>query len=290
VVPYPPGGSTDMLARILAKELEQRLGQPVVVENKAGAGGNVGTQHVVSAKPDGYTIVMGNIGPIAINPSLYKELSYDPQKDLEPVTMLMEVPNLLVANTDLPASSVKELIRYAKDSGKPINYATPGTGTSLHLAGELFASEAGIDMLQIPYKGSAPGLTDTIGGQVPIMFDNMPSALPMVKSGKLKALAITSAERSPFLPDVPTISESGLPGYQVTGWFGVLVPKGTPKEAVGRLNTEFTAILAEESVREKLLNMGGLISKTGPDTFRQFIGSESRKWANLIETTGIAKR
>ncbi|WP_353153977.1 tripartite tricarboxylate transporter substrate binding protein [Pollutimonas bauzanensis] len=287
VVPYPPGGSTDMLARILAKELEQRLSQPVVVENKAGAGGNIGTQHVVSSKPDGYTLVMGNIGPIAINPSLYKNLSYSPKQDLAPVSLLMEVPNLLVANPGLPVKTVTELIDYAKKQNTSLNFATPGTGTSLHLAGELFASQAGIAMTQIPYKGSSPGLTDTMGGQVPVMFDNMPSALPLVETGKLRAIAVTSKERSPSLPDVPTIAESGLPGYQVTGWFGVLVPKATPPAVISRLDAEFSAILKDPAIQEKIRNMGGIIPETGPKAFEDFIDEETEKWANLVKSSNI---
>ena len=277
-----------MLARIVAKELEQRLQQPVVVENKAGAGGNIGTNYVATSKPDGYTMVMGNIGPISINPSLYKNLPYDPIKDLAPVTLLMKVPNLLVANPNLPVKSVADLIAYAKKQNTSIDFATPGTGTSLHLAGELFGSEAGIGMRQIPYKGSAPGLTDTMGGQVPVMFDNMPSALQMVKAGKLTALGITSKERSPELPDVPTIAESGLAGYEVTGWFGVLLPKQTPKPIVDRLNTELVAILAMPSVRDSIQSMGGVIPETGPEAFDAYIHAETAKWSKLIKTMNIS--
>jgi len=212
IVPYPPGGSTDMLARLVSHKLGERLGQPVIVENKAGAGGNVGTDFAVKQPADGYTIVMGNIGPISINPALYPDLPYQPQRDLAPVTMLMSVPNLLVVNPALPVRSVQELIAYARKTPEPMGYATPGAGTSLHLAGELFASSAGLRLTHVPYRGSAPGLNDTVAGHVPMMFDNMPSALQLVKAGKLRALAITSAARSPQLPDVPTMAEAGLPG------------------------------------------------------------------------------
>ncbi|EON19397.1 extra-cytoplasmic solute receptor [Cupriavidus sp. GA3-3] len=287
VVPYPPGGSTDMLARIVGQKLGERLGQPVVVENKAGAGGNVGTDYVTKQPADGYTIVMGNIGPIAINPSLYPDLPYKPGKDLAPVTMLMAVPNLLVVNTALPVQSVKDLIQYGKRQATPLTYATPGAGTSLHLAGELFASTAGVRMTHVPYKGSAPGLNDTVAGHVPVMFDNMPSALQLVKSGKLRALAITGAQRSPLLPDVPTMAEAGLRGYEIAGWFGVLVPAATPKPIVARLDSELEAVLKMPDVRKKIDEMGGVISGAGPEAFGVFIDAETQKWRALVRSAHI---
>ncbi|MGE8369694.1 MULTISPECIES: Bug family tripartite tricarboxylate transporter substrate binding protein [Cupriavidus] len=287
VVPYPPGGSTDMLARIVGQKLGERLGQPVVVENKAGAGGNVGTDYVAKQPADGYTIVMGNIGPIAINPSLYPDLPYNPLKDLAPVTMLMAVPNLLVVNPALPVHSVRDLIDYGKRQPAPLGYATPGAGTSLHLAGELFATTSGVKMTHIPYKGSAPGLNDTMAGHVPVMFDNMPSALPLVKAGKLRALAITSAQRSAQLPDVPTMAEAGLQGYEIAGWFGVLVPAATPKAIVARLDTELGAVLKMPDVRKKLDEMGGIVSGAGPQAFGRYIEAESRKWSTLVRGANI---
>lgn len=287
VVPYPPGGSTDMLARIVSQKLGERLGQPVVVENKAGAGGNVGTDYVVKQPADGYTIVMGNIGPIAINPSLYPDLPYNPGKDLAPVTMLMAVPNLLVVNPGLPVQSVKDLIQYGKHQATPLSYATPGAGTSLHLAGELFASTTGMRMMHVPYKGSAPGLNDTMAGHVPLMFDNMPSALQLVKAGKLRALAITSAQRSPLLPEVPTMAEAGLRGYEIAGWFGVLVPAATPKPIVARLNSELEAVLKMPEVRKKIDEMGGIISGAGPEAFGRYIEAETEKWRKLVRSANI---
>lgn len=287
VVPYPPGGSTDMLARIVGQKLGERLGQPVVVENKAGAGGNVGTDYVAKQPADGYTIVMGNIGPIAINPSLYPDLPYNPLKDLAPVTMLMAVPNLLVVNPALPVHSVRDLIDYGRRQPAPLGYATPGAGTSLHLAGELFATTSGVKMTHIPYKGSAPGLNDTMAGHVPVMFDNMPSALPLVKAGKLRALAITSAQRSAQLPDVPTMAEAGLRGYEIAGWFGVLVPAATPKAIVARLDTELEAVLKMPDVRKKLDEMGGIVSGAGPQAFGRYIEAESRKWSTLVRSANI---
>lgn len=287
IVPYPPGGSTDMLARLVSHKLGERLGQPVIVENKAGAGGNVGTDFAVKQPADGYTIVMGNIGPISINPALYPDLPYKPQRDLAPVTMLMSVPNLLVVNPSLPVRSVQELIAYAKKNKEPLDYATPGAGTSLHLAGELFASSAGVRPTHVPYRGSAPGLNDTVAGHVPMMFDNMPSALQLVKAGKLRALAITSTARSPQLPEVPTMAEAGLPGYEIAGWFGVLAPAATPKPIIERLNQELLAVLAMPDVREQINAMGGIISAEGPADFGRYIAAETDKWGALVSKAQI---
>ncbi|AMR78283.1 tripartite tricarboxylate transporter substrate binding protein [Cupriavidus taiwanensis] len=287
VVPYPPGGTTDMLARIVGAKLSERLGQPVVIENKPGAGGDVGTAYVAKQPADGYTIVMGNIGPIAINPTLTPDARFSPTRDLAPVTLLAEVPNLLVVNPQLPVKSVKELVQYAKQQPNPLSYATPGNGTSLHLAGELFASTAGLRMVHVPYRGSGPGLNDTMAGHVPIMFDNMPSALNLVKGGKVRALAITSAVRSPLLPDVPTMTEAGLSNYQITGWFGVLVPAATPKPIVTRLDAEIQAVLKMPDVRSKIGDIGGIISGAGRDEFGRFIQQESAKWQKLIRTAHI---
>lgn len=287
IVPYPPGGSTDMLARLVGHKLGEKLGQSVIVENKAGAGGNVGTEYAVKQSPDGYTIVMGNIGPISINPSLYPNLPYEPQRDLIPVAMLMSVPNLLVVNPELPVHSVPELVSYIKDASAPVGYATPGAGTSLHLAGELFASAAGVKLTHVPYRGSAPGLNDTMAGHVPMMFDNMPSALQLVKTGKLRALAITSATRSDQLPDVPTMAQAGLPDYEITGWFGVLVPKGTPDAIVARLSQALQDILAMPDVRAQIVAMGGMISDKGPVEFGRYIAAETDKWSALVNRAQI---
>lgn len=287
IVPYPPGGSTDMLARLVGQKLGERLGQPVLVENKPGAGGNLGTDFVAKQPGDGYTILMGNIGPISINPSLYGSLPYSPLRDLSPVTLLMEVPNLLVVNNDLPVHTVKELTALAQSKG-PLSYATPGAGTSLHLAGELYASSAKIRLTHVPYKGSAPGLSDTMGGHVPMMFDNMPSALPMVKAGKLRALAITSSKRSPQLPDVPTMEEAGVPNYGITGWFGVLVPASTPQPIVQRLSKELVDIARSPDMEKKIAEMGGMVSADGPAPFRSFIQSETRKWGALVQSAQIS--
>ncbi|MPM20376.1 hypothetical protein SDC9_66805 [bioreactor metagenome] len=286
IVPYPPGGSTDMLARLVGQKLSERLGQSVVIENKPGAGGNLGTDFVAKQPGDGYTILMGNIGPISINPSLYPSLPYSPLKDLTPVTLLMEVPNLLVVNNDFPAHTVKELTEQAKSKGS-LSYATPGAGTSLHLAGELYANSSKIKLTHVPYKGSSPGLADTMGGHIPMMFDNMPSALQMVKAGKLRAVAITSAKRSPQLPDVPTMEEAGVPNYQVTGWFGVLVPSSTPQPIVQRLSKELVEIVKSSDVEKRIADMGGMVSAEGPAQFTGFIQAETKKWRTLVQSANI---
>jgi tripartite-type tricarboxylate transporter receptor subunit TctC len=276
-----------MLARIVGAKLAERLGQPVIIENKPGAGGGLGTAYVARQPADGYTMVMGNIGPISINPSLYPAASFSPTKDLAPVTLLAEVPNLLVVNQSLPIKSVKDLIQYAKRQEAPLAYATPGAGTSLHLAGELFASSADVRLLHVSYKGSAPGLTDTVAGHVPMMFDNMPSALSLVKAGKLRALAITSTQRSPLLPEVPTMAEAGLAGYQITGWFGVLVPAATPKPIVTRLDAELQAVLKMPEVRKAINDLGGIISGAGQEEFGRYIQLETAKWQKLIRSANI---
>ena len=265
VVPYPPGGTTDMLARVIAVKLGERLGQPIVVENKPGAGGNIGTDYVAKQPANGYTLLMGNIGPISVNPSLFSNLSYDPIKDLAPVTLLLEVPNVLVVNPALPVKSVQELMAYGARQDGALSYATPGAGTSLHLAGELFAAKARMRLSHVAYKGSAPGLSDTMAGHVPMMFDNLPSALQLIKTGKLRALAVTSSTRSPMLPEVPPWSEpreawasAWLPDYAITGWFGAMLRSGTPKPIIERFHSELSAILAMPEISAKLEEMGGM--------------------------------
>lgn len=287
VVPYPPGGTTDMLARVIAVKLGERLGQTIVIENKPGAGGNIGTNQVAKQPADSYTMLMGNIGPISVNPSLYTNLPYDPVKELVPVTLLMEVPNVLVVNPSLPVKSVQELIAYGARQSGPISYATPGAGTSLHLAGELFATRSGMRLTHVPYKGSAPALNDLIAGHVPMMFDNLPSALPLVNAGKLRALAVTSSKRSPMLPDVPTMMEAGLSDYAITGWFGVMLRAGTPQPIVERLHRELSAILAMPEISAKLKEMGGIVSGADSAAFASFIASETSKWSKLIKSANI---
>ncbi|WP_241673208.1 Bug family tripartite tricarboxylate transporter substrate binding protein [Lacisediminimonas profundi] len=286
VVPYPAGGSTDVLARLVGQKLSERIGQTVVIENKSGAGGNIGTDSVAKSAPDGYTLTMGNIGPIAINPSLYPNLPYDPLKDLAPITFLVSVPNLLLVNNALPVKNVQEFVDYVR--ARPgTSYASPGAGTSLHLSGELFVATAGVKMTHVPYRGGAPALADLMAGHVPALFDNMFPAITQVKAGKVRAIAITSAQRSEHLPDVPTLAESGLPGYDVTGWFGILAPAGTPRPVITRLHQEFAAILQMPDVRKRITDFGGMISGAGPDEFRTFIVSETAKWRKLVQTQNI---
>src|SRR5690349_12578544 len=232
IVPFPPAGTTDILARAVAQKLSETWGQQVVVDNHPGAGGNIGSDIVAKASPDGYTLLMGTVGTHAINPSLYAKMPYDHVKDFAPVILVAGVPNVLVVNPALPVKSVQELIVYGKANPGKLNFASSGNGTSIHLSGELFKTMTGIQMTHVPYKGSSPALTDLIAGQVQLMFDNLPSSLQFIKAGKLRALAVTSLERSSALPDVPTLAESGLPGFEVSSWFGVLAPAGTPNDII----------------------------------------------------------
>ena len=235
-MPFPAGGTTDVLARAVAQKLTESLGQPTVVDNRPGAGGNIGAELVAKSPPDGYTLLMGTVGTHAINPSLYPQMPYDHVKDFVPVILVAGVPNVLVINPSLPVNSVQELIAYAKANPGKLNFASSGNGTSIHLSGELFKTMAGVQMTHVPYKGSAPALQDLVGGQVQLMFDNLPSSLALIKAGKLKALAVTSLTRAAALPDVPTVAESGLPGFEASSWFGLLAPAGTPQPIVVTLN------------------------------------------------------
>src|SRR5438034_5972010 len=228
VVPFPAGGTTDLLARAAAQKLSEAWGQQVIVDNRPGAAGNIGAELVAKAAPDGYTLLMGTVGTHAINASLYAKMPYDHVKDFAPVILVAGVPNVLVVNPSLPVHSVQELIAYAKANPGKLNFASSGSGTSIHLSGELFKVMTGVQMTHVPYKGSAPALQDLLGGQVQLMFDNLPPSLPQIKAGRLRALAVTSATRAPALPDVPTVAEAGLPGFEASSWFGVLAPAGTP--------------------------------------------------------------
>ena len=286
VVPFPAGGTTDILAREAAQKLTEVLGQAVVVDNRPGAAGNIGSDLVAKSAPDGYTLLMGTVGTHAINPSLYSKMPYDHVKDFAPVVLVAGVPNVLVVNPALPVNSVAELIKLAKDKPGQINFASSGSGTSIHLSGELFKTMAGVDMTHVPYKGSSPALTDLIGGQVQIMFDNLPSALPQIKGGRLRAIAVTSLKRAPVLPDIPTINESGLPGFEASSWFGVLAPAGTPAPIVARINTEVNKWLQSADAREKLLGQGAEAAGGSPEQFGNFIHAESEKWAKVVKASG----
>ena len=286
VVPFPPGGATDILARAVAQKLTDAWGQAVVVDNRPGAGGNIGSEIVAKAAPDGYTLEMGTVGTHAINASLYAKMPYDHVKDFAPVILVAGVPNVLVVNPSLPVSSVQELIAYAKANPGKLNFASSGSGTSIHLAGELFKVMAGVQMTHIPYKGSAPALQDLIGGQVQLMFDNLPPSLPHIKAGKLRALAVTSATRSSALPDTPTIAESGLPGFEASSWFGVLAPAGTPPAIIARLNAEIGAWLASAEAKEKMLALGANIGGGSPEDFARHIAAETAKWQKVVKASG----
>jgi len=286
VVPFPAGGATDILAREVAKHLTDAWGQSVVVDNRPGAGGNIGSELVAKAAPDGYTLEMGTVGTHAINASLYSKMPYDHVRDFVPVILVAGVPNVLEVNPALPVNSVQELIAYAKANPGKLNFASSGSGTSIHLSGELFKVMAGVQMMHVPYKGSAPALQDLIGGQVQLMFDNLPPSLPQIKAGKLRALAVTSAARAPALPDTPTVAEAGLPGFEASSWFGVLAPAGTPPEIVNKLNAEIAKWLASPGAKEKLANVGANIAGGTPEDFARHIQAETAKWAKVVKESG----
>jgi tripartite-type tricarboxylate transporter receptor subunit TctC len=286
VVPFPAGGTTDIIARAVAAELSKTLGQQVVIDNRGGAGGNIGTDIVAKSAPDGYTILMGTVGTHGINVSLYPKLPYDAIKDFAPVTLVATVPNVLEVHPAVPVKNVKELIAYAKANPGKLNFASSGNGTSIHLSGELFKSMTGIDMVHIPYKGSAPALADLAGGQANLMFDNLPSSMPLIKAGKLHALAVTSAKRSAAMPDLPTIAEAGVPGYDSSSWFGVLAPAGTPREIVSRLNAEIVKALSAPEIRERLQSQGAEPVGNTPEQFAAFIRGEIAKWAKVVKDSG----
>lgn len=286
VVPFPPGGTTDILARAVAQKLSEAWGQQAIVDNRPGAGGNIGSDLVAKAAPDGYTLLMGTVGTHAINPSLYTKMPYDHVKDFAPVILVAGVPNVLVVNPSVPVNSVKDLIAYAKANPDKLNFASSGNGTSIHLSGELFRTMTGVQITHVPYKGSSPALTDLMGGQVQLMFDNLPSSLQFIKAGKLKALAVTSTARSAALPDVPTLAESGLPGFEASSWFGVLAPAGTPPDIVARINGAIGAWLATPEAKDKLMSQGAIAAGGTPDEFAKHIAAETAKWAKVVKASG----
>jgi tripartite-type tricarboxylate transporter receptor subunit TctC len=291
VVPFAPGGTTDILARAVAPELTKAFGQQFVVDNRAGAGGNVGADLVAKSPGDGYTLLMGTVGTHGINKSLYAKMPFDPQKDFAPVTLVAGVPNVMVMNAEKATrsgiNSVADFVKYAKANPGKLSMASSGNGTSIHLAGELFKSQTGIFMTHIPYRGSGPALLDLVGGQVDVMFDNLPSAMPQIKGGKLKAFAVTSAQRSAAMPELPTVEEAGkLKGFEASSWFGLLAPAGTPPEIVSRIQQEVAKALATPAIKEKMLAQGAIPSGNTPQEFAKLIDAEIIKWAQVVKVSG----
>jgi tripartite-type tricarboxylate transporter receptor subunit TctC len=292
LVPFPPAGTTDILARALAPELSRVFGQQFYIDNKAGAGGNIGAEIVARSPPDGYNLLMGTVGTHGINQSLYSKLPYDPIKDFAPITMVAGVPNVLVVN---PAkaeaakiNNVADLVRYAKANPGKLNMASSGNGTSIHLSGELFKTMTGTFMLHFPYRGSNAALLDLVGGTMDLMFDNLPSSMALIKSGKLKALAVTTAQRSAALPDVPTVAETGgdLKGFEASSWFGLLAPTGTPADIINRVQQESAKALGTPALKERLQSQGAVPSGMTPAEFTAFIAAETKKWAQVVKASG----
>ena len=286
VVPFSAGGTTDILARLVGQYLAIELGQPVIADNRAGAGGNIGAALAAKAPANGYTLFMGTVGTHAINAALYKKMPFDHVKDFAPLTRVANVPNLMVANPLQPFKTVPEMIAYAKVNPGKVNFGSPGNGSSPHLSGELFQSMAKVDMTHIPYEGSAPAVADLLGNQIAIMFDNLPSVIPHVRSGKLRAIAITTATRSPELPNVPTIAEAGLPGYEAVSWFGLFAPAATPAPVLATLSTALAKVLSNPEVQKKISAQGGEVVNETPSQFAAFIKSETTKWGKVVKDSG----
>ena len=287
IVPFAPGGSNDILARTLAQQLTGRLGQTVVVDNRAGAGGIIGVETVAKATPDGYTLVMGHIGTHAVNPALYKNLPYDAVRDFTPVAPVASSPNILLVHPSVAASNAKELVALARSKPAQLNYASGGIGGSTHLSAELFKMMTRTDFVHIPYKGGGPALTAIIAGEVAMLFNNIVSAIPHVRSGKVRALAITSRQRSPVVPDLPALAEAGVPGYEVVSWYGVLGPAAMPASIVTRLNSTITAVMTADEMRTRLAGEGVDIMKASPAEFADYVTSEMAKWGKVIRQAGI---
>lgn len=287
IIPFPPGGPTDAMARTLAAEIKGNLGQPVIVENRAGAGGNIGADFVARAPADGHTLLFGTSGPLAINSSLYRKISYDPTTSFAPVIQVGHLPNILVVNPAVPAKDVRELIAYAKANPGKLSYASSGNGASSHLAGVLFNGIAGTDLQHVPYKGTGPALNDLLGGQVSMSFTDVLTALPYVKAGKLRALGIATAQRSQALPDLPTLAEQGVTGYDVSVFFGIVAPAGTPPDTIAKLNKAFADALATPKVKQLFASQGLEPAADGsPQQLGRFIASETAKWKDVVKKSG----
>ena len=286
IVPWPPGGPSDIAARPMAKALTDEMKQTFIIDNRGGAGGNIGTAMVAKAAPDGYTLLITSSAPIVINPSLYKQMPFDPQKDLAPITNLLRVPLILAVHPSVPAKNLQELIAYVNSQKGKVQYASAGNGTPQHLTGELFKATAKLDMIHVPYKGSAPAITDLIGGHVPIMFDSAIAILPHIKGGKVKAIAITSAKRSSILPDVPTFGEAGMKGFESYAWYGFFAPAKTPKEIVAKLNADALKAMKQPEWQKVLADTGSENVGESPEQFATFIKAEATKWAKVVKDSG----
>ena len=287
IVPFPVGGIADIYSRLIGNRWSETWGQPVVVENRTGAGGNIAAEMVAKAAPDGYTLVMGSLGTHAVNVSLFSKLPYDPVRDFAPVALALEAEGLLVLHSSMPAKSVSELIAYARSKPGALTYASAGAGTASHLAGELFKTMAKVDMVHVPYKGNVPAITDLLAGQTSLLFGTMPTVLPQVHAGRLKALAVTGAARSPAAPELPTVAEAALPGFEVTNWIGIFAPAGTPREIVARLNGEANRTMQLPEIRGRLVNEGAKFTAKTPEEFGAFQKSEIAKWAKVVKSAGI---
>ena len=286
VVPFAPGGSADVVGRLIAEELRAGLGQPVVVDNRPGAGGNIAGDMVAKSPADGYTLLLAAAGPIAINPSLYGRMPYSPATDLAPVALLARDHQLMAVTPSVPARDVREFIAYAKANPGKVSFGSPGNGTPAHLGGELFNQMAGTQMVHVPYKGSAPAMNDLISGQITVMIDNMPALLPQVQAGRLRALGVASPSRASGAPDIPTVAESGLSGFNVTAWKGLMAPAGTPKPIVAKLNEVAVAAVAKPEIRKRLVDLGAEPGGGSPEDFGALIAKDSRSWAALVKSTG----
>ena len=286
VVPFPPGGIADTFGRVIAQKLSESWGQPVVIENRAGAGGNIGADAVAKSPADGYTLVMGSIGTHAVNPALFANMPYDPIKDFSPIALVMEAEGLLVVNPASNIKTVRELIERARVEPGVLTYASGGRGTTGHLAGELFNASAKVQLVHVPYKGNVPAITDLLGGQTVLSFATMPTALPYVRNGRLKALAVIGANRSPTLPEVPTLAESGLPGFEVNNWIGLFAPAGVPPEIVAKLNTAVMAILRAPEIEKRIDSEGARVTPNTPAQFAVFVQNETVKWAKVLRDAG----
>lgn len=286
VVPWPPGGPSDIAARPLSKSLTENLGQSFIIDNRAGGGGNIGTAAVTRATPDGYTLLITSSAPIVINPSLYKKMTFDPLKDLAPVTNLLRVPLVLVAGPSVPAKNLKELMAFIKSKNGQFSYASSGSGTPQHLTSELFASVTKLNMTHVPYKGSAPAIADLLGGHIPIMFDSTIAIMPHIKSGKVRPIAISSAQRSPLLPDVPTFAEAGVTGIESYAWYGLFAPAKTPKDVIAKINAEAVKIMKQPEFTKIRAETGSDFVGDTPENFGKFVHAEAARWSKVVKESG----